>query len=130
MLIKAIPHRQRFGLLRPIQLRGGFEGLTQQTCRRERHVPWNRNAITEIAQPGCTPRWRRAGRVADQLGQCTAQGLVKGLSTHWIHVPKPLLVTDHPAKGDGGLIGLIHLIPTGLILAKTIFAYALIGRGE
>ena len=107
-------------MFRPIQLGGGFEGLTQQTRCRERHVPRNRNAIAQIAEPGGTPRWRGAGRVADQPGEGTAQGLIKCCSTHGIHVQKPLLVTQHPAQGDDGLIGLMVRIPAGFVFAKSI----------
>ena len=107
-------------MFRPIQLGGGFEGLTQQTRCRERHVPWNRNAVAEVAEPCGTPRWRGAGRVVDQPCESTAQGLIKGCSTHRIHIPKSLLVTQHPAQGDDGLIGLMVRIPAGFVFAKSI----------
>ena len=118
-MIEAIPHRQGIGLLRAIQLGGGFKGLTQQSRGREWHIPWHRNAIAQIAQPGGTPRWRWAGCVANQPGEGTAQGLVKG-GTHGVHVAQTLLVTQHPAQGDDGLIGLMVRIPAGFVLAEAI----------
>ena len=115
-------------MLRSIQPCGGFEGLAQQTRRWQGHVPGNGNSIAQVAEPGGTPRWRRAGRVADQLGQCTAQGLVKGFSTHRIDFPQPLLMTEDPAEGNRGLIGWIHSIPAALVLTKAIASVDLLGQ--